>query len=258
MGDRHDRDPSMSDKRDEREAGLARRLLAEAIGTFFLTAVAAGGEIISVTSNGQLSVTAKVIAPGLVVMALIYSLGDISGAHFNPVVTLAFAVRGVFRWSTVPAYWATQLGAAITAAYGLRWLFGNVADTGTPQTHVSDAKALAVETTLTLLLVLVISNTATRARVIGPNAAIAVGGTIALCGLIGHSISGASMNPARVRTCIREWRLDTPAGVRSPDHRRPSRCDADRRAASERERRRGRCRRGRTRVRLADPASRAH
>ena len=101
-------------------------------------------------------------------MALVYALGDISGEDFNPVVTLAFTVRGVFRWSTVPAYWATQLCSSDRGRYGLRWLFGNVADIGTPQTHVRDGKAFAVETTLTLLLVLVISNTATRARVIGP------------------------------------------------------------------------------------------
>ncbi|HEV7526828.1 MAG TPA: aquaporin [Acidimicrobiia bacterium] len=197
MADRSPRDAGTNEKREEREANLARRVLAELVGTFFLTTVAAGAEIVAVTSRGQLSDTSKVVAPGLVVMALIYSLGDVSGAHFNPVVTLAFAVRGVFRWSCVPVYWAAQLAAATVAAVGLRALFGDVAHLGAPRTHVIAGKAFAVEAVLTLLLVLVISNTATRARVIGPNAALAVGGTIALCGLIGEPLSGAAMNPAR-------------------------------------------------------------
>jgi MIP family channel proteins len=195
--DPRERDADGGDKRQEREASLSRRLLAEAVGTFFLTAIAAGGEIVAVTSGGKLSDAAKAIAPGLVVMALIYSFGDVSGAHFNPVVTLAFAVRGVFRWSTVPAYWTTQLTAATAAAVGLHALFGNVAELGTPQPSIDATKAFVIEAALTMLLVLVVLNTATRARVIGPNAAIAVGGTIALCGLIGGPLTGAAMNPAR-------------------------------------------------------------
>jgi aquaporin Z len=87
--------------------------------------------------------------------------------------------------------------AATLAAAGLRALFGDVAHLGAPQIHVAALKAVSVEAVLTLLLVLVILNTATRARVVGPNAAIAVGGTIALCGLIGGPLSGAAMNPAR-------------------------------------------------------------
>ena len=79
------------EKREEREASLPRRLLAEAVGTFFLTLVAAGGEVVAVVSHGQVGTAAKVVAPGVVVMALVYSLGDVSGAHFNPAVTLAFA-----------------------------------------------------------------------------------------------------------------------------------------------------------------------
>jgi aquaporin Z len=186
-----------SAKRVEREASLPRRLLAEAVGTFFLVSAAAGGEVVAVVSKGQLGSAAKVLAPGVVVMAFIYSLGDVSGAHFNPVVTLAFAVRGVFRWSLVPAYWIVQLAAAGLAAAGLRALFGDVAHLGAPTPHIAAVKAASVEAVLTLLLVLVILNTATRARVVGPNAAIAVGGTIALCGFIGEPVSGAAMNPAR-------------------------------------------------------------
>jgi aquaporin Z len=184
-------------KEEDREASWARRLVAEAIGTFFLTLAAAGGEVVAVVSKGQLGTAAKVSAPGLVVMAGIYSLGDVSGAHFNPAVTLAFAVRGVFRWSGVPLYWIAQFTAATAAALGLRALFGDVAHVGAPQTHLATGKALAVEVVLTVLLILVVLNTATRARVVGPNAAIAVGGTIALCGFLGAPLTGAAMNPAR-------------------------------------------------------------
>jgi aquaporin Z len=141
----------------------AWRLLAEAVGTFFLVSAAAGGEVVAVASKGQLGTAAKVAAPGIVVMAFIYALGDVSGAHFNPVVTLAFAVRGVFRWSCVPAYWIVQLAAAAVAALGLRALFGDVAHLGAHKPHVTEMKVVSVDTVLTLLLVLVILNTATRA-----------------------------------------------------------------------------------------------
>jgi aquaporin Z len=180
-----------------REASVPRRLLAETVGTFFLTFVAAGGSVIDVVTKGQAGTAAKLVAPGVVVMALIYSLGDVSGAHFNPAVTLAFALRGVFRWRLVPAYWAAQLVAASGAAAVLLVIFGNTAGLGATRAHVAATKALTFEVVLTLLLLTVILNTATRARVVGPNAAIAVGGTIALAGLIGGPISGGSMNPAR-------------------------------------------------------------
>jgi aquaporin Z len=184
-------------KARDREASLPRRLIAEALGTFFLTFVAAGGEVVAIVTKGDLSTSAKFVAPGVVVMALIYSLGDVSGAHFNPVVTLAFSLRGVFQWSCLPSYWCAQLGGASLAAGALWIIYGKVAHLGAPHATVTPAKAFAVEVILTWLLLTVILNTATRARVVGPNAAIAVGGTIALCGLIGGPVSGAVMNPAR-------------------------------------------------------------
>jgi aquaporin Z len=190
-------DGRVRSKDEDREASLPRRLLAEAVGTLFLTFVAAGGEVIEVVTKGQLGSGAKAAAPGVVVMALIYSLGDVSGAHLNPAVTLAFAARGVFRWAVVPAYWAAQLTGASGAAVLLLVIFGNVADLGATRAHVSSATALSIEVVLALLLITVILNTATRARVVGPNAALAVGGTIVLCGLLGGPLSGASLNPAR-------------------------------------------------------------
>jgi aquaporin Z len=192
------RAPVPRDGSPKPEASLPRRLFAEVLGTFFLTFVAAGGEVVASVTNGAVSDAAKVVAPALVVMAFVYAVGDVSGAHFNPAVTLAFAIRGVFRRTNVPAYWLAQVGAAIGAAAILRALFGDVEHLGATQVrHVSSGGGLVIEMLLTLILVTVILNTATRARVLGPNAAIAVGATIALCGLVAGPITGASMNPAR-------------------------------------------------------------
>jgi len=180
------------------EASLPRRLVAESVGAFFLTLVAAGGEVIASITRGEVGASAKAVAPGLVVMALIYALGDVSGAHFNPVVTLAFALRRVFPWSCVPAYVIAQLVGATVAAAVLRAMFGDVAHLGaTSVRYGTVGTGLVTEILLSALLVTVILNTATRARVLGPNAAIAVGATIALAGLFAAPISGASMNPAR-------------------------------------------------------------
>jgi aquaporin Z len=176
---------------------VTRRLLAEAAGTFALTLVAAGAEVIAVASGAEVGHAARVTAPGLMVLALIYALGDVSGAHINPVVTLAFALRGVFPWARVPAYWLAQLAGAVGAAAFLALTFGRVAHLGATMPRLGVPASLAMEVVLTWLLVTVILGTATRHRIVGPNAAIAVGATVALCGLFAAPVSGASMNPAR-------------------------------------------------------------
>jgi aquaporin Z len=175
----------------------ARRLFAELLGTFALTFVAAGGEVIAVISGGEVSPAARAVAPGLLVMALIYTLGSQSGAHFNPVVTLAFTLRQDFPWRRVPSYWVAQIVGAVLAALLLRVLFGLVGHLGATLPRHGTIEALVMEVVLTFLLVTVILGTATNHRLTGPNAAIAVGGTIALIGLFAAPISGASMNPAR-------------------------------------------------------------
>lgn len=174
-----------------------RSLGAELLGTAALTLVAAGGEVIAVRSSGQVDATARAVAPGLMVMAVIYALGQVSGAHINPAVTMAFALRRDFPWRRVPAYWIAQFLGAILAAFYLRALFGRVAEVGATRPKAGVGTGFAMETVLTLLLVSIILGTATRAKVVGPNAAIAVGGTVALAGLFAAPISGASMNPAR-------------------------------------------------------------
>jgi aquaporin Z len=175
----------------------ARRLFAELLGTFALTFVAAGGEVIAVISGGAVSPAARAVAPGLLVMAMIYTLGSQSGAHFNPVVTLAFTLRQDFPWRRVPGYWGAQIVGAVLAALLLRVLFGLVGHLGATLPRHGTIEAVVMEVVLTFLLVTVILGTATNHRLTGPNAAIAVGGTIALIGLFAAPISGASMNPFR-------------------------------------------------------------
>jgi aquaporin Z len=174
-----------------------RCLFAEMLGTFVLTFVAAGAVMAGVLSHGEVDHVAKTVAPALVITALIYALGDVSGAHFNPAVTLAFALRRDFHWARVPGYWAAQLAGATGAALLLRYLLGSVAHLGTTRSELNDPKTVLFETILTIVLVTVILNAASRHSLIGTDAAIAVGATIALCGLFAGTLTGASMNPAR-------------------------------------------------------------
>lgn len=176
-----------------------RRVFAEAFGTFFLVLVAAGAPVVNAVSHGGVSLAAQVVAPGLMVMAIILFMGATSGAHLNPVVTIAFAARGDFPWRRVPAYLVAQLVGALAAAGVLAALFGHAGALGAsePGPGISDLQAFVVELLLTLGLVSTILGTASRAQNVGTLAAIAVGGYIALAGLWAAPISGASMNPFR-------------------------------------------------------------
>jgi len=139
------------------------------------------------------------VAPGLMVMAIIYFLGTVSSAHLNPAVTLAFAVRRTFPWNRVPDYVLAQAVGGVLAALFLRAMFGMIGALGAtvPGRDIGAGKALAMEVLLTAGLVNTILGTASGARNIGANGAIAVGGYIALAGLWAAPITGASMNPAR-------------------------------------------------------------
>ncbi len=176
-----------------------RRLLAEAGGTFFLVLAAAGAIVVNAVSHGEVGRAAAVTAPGLTVLALIYTIGETSGAHLNPAVTIAFAARGNFPWQRVPGYLVSQLAGAIAAAWLLRGLFGDAGRLGVtrPGPHATVVAALAVEAILTFGLITVILGTASGARNVGHNAALAIGGYIILAGLWASPVSGASMNPAR-------------------------------------------------------------
>ncbi len=179
---------------------LPIRLITEFIGTFILVTVAAGAGVINhYVGGGPISRTAAVIAPGAVVMAMIYALGPLSGLHINPAVTLAFTARRVFKAIWAIPYIAVQFAGAICAALFLQGMYSHVASgSNYPITKPGgDWRSLVMETILTAILVTVILNTATGYRSIGHNAALAVGATVALLGLFASPISGASMNPAR-------------------------------------------------------------
>ncbi len=176
-----------------------RRLFAEAWGTFLLVVVAAGADVVAVKSHGAVSLGMAVVAPGIMVMAIIYFMGAVSGAHLNPAVTLAFALRRNFPWRRVPGYIIAQIIGGIGAALFLRTLFGTIGFLGAthPGEGVGNFTALAMEILLTAGLVNTILGTASGARNIGSNGALAVGGYIALAGLWAAPISGSSMNPVR-------------------------------------------------------------
>jgi aquaporin Z len=177
-----------------------RRLFAEALGTFFLVLVAVGGGVVNARFGGQaVPYTARVIAPALMVMAIILFMGAVSGAHLNPAVSIAFALRGDFPWKRVVPYIVVQFAGAILATLVLRALLGRQGSAGLtlPGPGISTTTAMVWEIILTTGLISVIQGTASGAQQIGALAAQAVGAYIALAGLWGAPVSGASMNPAR-------------------------------------------------------------
>src|SRR6516165_8769318 len=183
-----------------RQRPLWIRVIIEFVGTFVLVTVAAGSGVINqYAGGGPISRTAAVIAPGAAVMAMIYAWGPLSGLHINPAVTFGFTARGVFPARWVLPYWVAQFAGAICAALFLQAMFTHVAAGGNYPISKpgGEWRSLVMETVLTAILASVILNTATGARSIGHNAAIAVGSTVALLGLFASPISGASMNPAR-------------------------------------------------------------
>src|SRR5450755_662804 len=176
-----------------------RRLFSELLGTFFLVLAAAGGGMMSHAFPGVISHTAAVTAPALTVMGIILYMGKVSGAHLNPAVSIAFALRRDFPWWRVPGYIVVQLIGATLAALVLHAIINVSAMYGSnyPAHGYSDMAAFWMELILTMGLVSVILGTASGAQNIGVIGAFGVGAYIALAGLWGSPISGTSMNPAR-------------------------------------------------------------
>jgi aquaporin Z len=174
-----------------------RRLFSELLGTFLLVLAAAGGGLLH--ARGQVTLTAAVVAPGLMVLGIILFMGAISGAHLNPVVSAAFAVRGDFPWRRVPWYVAAQLLGATLACLFLLGVFGDVGHLGAtlPGPGYRAWQAFLMEIALTAGLVSVVLGTASAAQNVGTIGALGVGGYVALAGLWAAPVSGASMNPAR-------------------------------------------------------------
>jgi aquaporin Z len=176
-----------------------RRLFSEVLGTFFLVLVAAGGGMMGHVFPDLVPHEAAVVAPGLMVLAIILFMGKISGAHLNPAVSIAFALRRDFPWLRVPGYILAQLVGATLGALFLHAVINVSAKYGSnyPVHGYSNMAAFWMELILTMGLVSVILGTASGAQNLGIVGAFGVGGYIALAGLWGSAISGASMNPAR-------------------------------------------------------------
>ncbi len=179
-------------------SNIWRALFAEVWGTFLLVLVGAGAVIVA-EMTGEVSKEMEVVAPGLMVMAIIYFMGAVSGAHINPAVTLAFACRRHFPWHRVPLYLLAQLIGGLLAAIFLKALFDDIGRLGAtvPYPGFENWKALIIETVLTTGLVNTILGTASGPGNVGNNGALAIGGYIALSGLWAGPLTGASMNTVR-------------------------------------------------------------
>ncbi len=175
---------------------LGRRVGAEFIGTYGLVTAGCGAIVVN-SLTGALGHLGIALTFGLIIMVMIAATGHLSGAHFNPSVTIAFALTRHFRWAEVPFYAAAQVTGASAAALTLRLLFGPVANLGVTLPSGSPWQSFGLEILLTAVLMFVIISVATDTRAVGQLAALAIGATVALDALWGGPISGASMNPAR-------------------------------------------------------------
>jgi MIP family channel proteins len=173
--------------------------IAEGLGTFGLVFAGCGAIMIDTISHGQITHVGVGLVFGLIITVMIYTFGHISGAHFNPAVTLAFVLARHFPVKRLFGYWTAQLLGSLLAAGCLRFLFGNVAHLGTtlPAGSGGAWQSFTLETLLTFFLMIVIMAMATDTRAVGQAAALAIGATVGLEALFAGPISGASMNPAR-------------------------------------------------------------
>jgi aquaporin Z len=188
---------------------MTKKLVAEAIGTFCLVFAGTGAIIINETTGRTVSHVGVALTFGLVVLAMIYSVGDISGAHLNPAVTLGFFVARRFEARLVLPYIASQIVGAIAASAVLRFLFPLNVLLGATLPLGSNLQSFVLELILTCILMFVILSVSTGANEKGITAGIAIGGVIALEALFAGPICGASMNPARsLAPALMSWHLE--------------------------------------------------
>lgn len=174
-----------------------KRLIAEFLGTFGLVFAGTGAIVINNASNGAITHVGIALTFGLIVLAMIYTFGDVSGAHLNPAVTTAFAMARRFSWKEVPGYILAQASGAFAASVLLRFLFPADEKLGATLPAGSASQSFILELVLTFLLMLVVLSVSTGAKEKGITAGIAIGAIIGLEAMFAGSICGASMNPAR-------------------------------------------------------------
>ena len=176
-----------------------RRVFSEVLGTFLLVLGGVGAGVVASVTGVPISRAAAVTVPGLTVMAVILFMGKVGGAHLNPVVSIAFALRAEFPWRRVPGYIASQLAGGLLACLFIWAVLGRPGDFGAtaPAASLTDVQAMLIEVVLTVGLVSVILGTASSAQNVGGLSALAVGGYISLAGLWAGAATGASMNPVR-------------------------------------------------------------
>jgi aquaporin Z len=174
-----------------------RKLLAEFLGTFALVFAGTGAIVINQVSGGAITHPGIALTFGLIVLAMIHTFGDVSGAHLNPAVSAAFAAAGRFPWKAVPGYAAAQLLGALLASGVLRLLFPQQATLGATLPAGGAMQSFVLELILTFLLGVVILSVSTGAKEKGITAGIAISAVIALEAMFAGPICGASMNPAR-------------------------------------------------------------
>ena len=174
-----------------------KNYISEFIGTFAMIFCGTGAMTINETTGGDVTHVGIGITWGLIVMAMIYAFGEISGAHFNPAVSIAFAYAKKFSWKEVPKYIFFQVAGAFTASLLLMWLFPKSELLGATIPTVDVWRAFVLELILTFFLMVVIINVSTGSKEVGMMAGIAIGSVVLLEALFAGPITNASMNPAR-------------------------------------------------------------
>lgn len=173
------------------------RYLAESIGTFALVFAGTGAIVVDATSGGVVTHVGVALTFGMIVMVMIYAVGEVSGAHFNPAVTIGFAFARRLPAAEIAPYVAAQCAGAVVASASLRLLFPAATSLGATVPAGPVAQSFVLEIVVTFFLMFVILAVSTGAKEKGITAGIAIGSTVALCALFAGPVSGASMNPAR-------------------------------------------------------------
>jgi aquaporin NIP len=176
---------------------MRQKLIAEALGTFTLVFAGTGAIIVNQVTSGAITHAGIALTFGLVVLAMIHTFGDVSGAHLNPAVTTAFAAAGRFPWREVPGYLGAQSLGALAASGLLRFLFPEATTLGATLPAGPPMQSFVLEVVLTSILMLTILSVSSGAKEKGITAGIAIGAVIGLEAMFAGPICGASMNPAR-------------------------------------------------------------